>query len=98
MPRYGGSLNCVENSYSPFHPSFEETLEAVRGYGNFMSLNKYLDVFQFQETIHEFHHLDKRLTAFELAVEIDFAKIRGNDVKHQIGCLEEPLVGLKKNF
>ena len=25
----------VENSYSPFHPSFEETLEAVRGYGNF---------------------------------------------------------------
>ncbi len=61
----------IENSYSPVHPSFDETLEAVRGYGKFMFLNSQLDVFEFNETIPNFHSLENRLDAFEQVVRLD---------------------------
>lgn len=63
----------IQNSYSPLNPSFEETLEAVKGYGAFMALNDGLTVSEFKETIPHFHHLGRRLIALNKAIELDRA-------------------------
>ena len=78
----------IENSYSPLNPGFEETLEAVKGYGQFMALNHSLDVDEFAETIPHFHHLGRRLNCLAKAAKVDKAS-RVDEVQKELNLVEE---------